>query len=263
MKLGSLLPGLVFVLLLSSCSKDFDASSVSAGPKLARILVGGNVNQEFSYDEQGRLVKYTGYLLPGGIKSSESVRYYDNAGKLIKTEDAINISSSLTVPLMDQSYSELSYDSNNKLKETKSYHLNAGTYQYTGKSIPDYDAEGRIIAVTLYSTSNQAYAKTTYQYNTLNNITAQEFFQYNAGIQGPSLRSVYEHDNKKNPFQNIWVMPFGANPNNITKQATTNYVAVPANPSTNTSLTVIKSYNSDGYPTLVNENGVDYVYEYK
>jgi hypothetical protein len=178
------------------------------------------------------------------------------------SEDAINISSSLTVPLMDQSYSELSYDSNNKLKETKSYHLNGGAYQYMGKSIPDYDAEGRIIAVILYSASNQAYAKTTYQYNTQNNITAQEFFQYNAGIQGPSFRSVYEHDNKKNPFQNIWVMPFGTNPNNITKQITTNYVVTP-NPSTTTSLTVIKSYNSDGYPTLVNENGVDYVYEYK
>jgi hypothetical protein len=263
MKLRSLLPAFVLILVFSSCSKDFDASSVSAGPKLSRILLGGNVVQEFSYDEQGRLIKYTGYLLPGGIKSSESVRYYDNAGKLVKIEDAVNISSSLTVPLMDLSYSELSYDSNNKLKETKSYHLNAGAYQYVSKSMPDYDADGRITAVTLYSTNNQAYAKTTYQYNAQNNIITQELFQYNAGIQGPSFRSVYEHDTRKNPFQNIWVMPFGANPNNITKQVSTNYVAVPANPSTTTSLTVIKCYNSDGYPTLVNENGVDYVYEYK
>ena len=263
MKLRPLVSVLFTVLLFTSCSKDFDSSSLTAGPKLSRILSGGSVKQEFSYDEKGRLLKYTAYLLPGGIISSESVRYYDVADKLVKIEDAVNISSSLTVPLMDQSYSELSYDSNNKWKETKSYHLNAGSYQYTSKSVPDYDAEGRVIAVTLYSATNQASAKKTYQYNAQNNIIAEDFFQYNAGIQGPSFRYVYEHDNKQNPFKDIWVMPFGANANNITKQVTTNYVAVPANPSTTTTLTVFKSYNSNGYPTLVNEYGVDYVYEYK
>jgi hypothetical protein len=267
MRLRSLLPGLALLLILSSCSKDFDAGSTAwSGPKLSRILVNGVVSSDFEYDNKGRLIRYTDYQTSSftGLKISETKKYYDNQGRLIKTEGAFNISSSTMREQMDSGYSDMSYDANNRLIETKNYRIARAVATYASKAIPDYDAEGRTIAITLYeAVTNRVYAKYTYQYNALGNIITDEFFQYNAGIPGPSFRSVYEHDNKQNPYQNIWGLPFGANVNNITKQVVTNYIAVPANPSTTTNLSVFKNYNGDGYPTLVSENGVDYVYEYK
>jgi hypothetical protein len=247
--------------LLVSCSKD--SANSFGGAKLLRILVGSAVNSEFSYDAGGHLIKYTNYFQPGSaLRASESIRHYDDMGKLVKTENAINISSSTTHEQMDSSYAEFSYGPNNMISETRTFRrINGinGPVRNVSKAINEYDSQNRLIAVTLYDTTNKAYAKSTYQYNAQDNIVMQELFQYNSSPQGPTTRYTYEYDSKSNPYKDIWVMPYGANRNNITKQVVTNLIT----PSTTTGITVFKSYGSNGYPTLVNENGADYVYEYK
>src|SRR6478752_6534797 len=144
MRLRSLLPGLAFLLLLSSCSKDFDASSTAwSGPKLSRILVNGVVSSDFEYDNNRRLIRNTSYF--AGLRGSETKRYYDDKGRLIKTETAMNVSSSTIREQMDSGYSEMSYDNNNRLIETKNYRIARAVAIYASKAIPDYDAEGRTI----------------------------------------------------------------------------------------------------------------------
>jgi hypothetical protein len=251
-------------LLGLSCSKDTTDIAYPGGPRLSRILAGGIVSSEFSYDTEGRLVKKISYL-SSGVIGSESTGYYDS-GRLVKVENAFNISSSMTSVNMDRGYAALYYDNNNRLKETRNYRLVGNSYQYVSRSVPEYDARGRTISVTLYDPNNGTlYNKNTYQYNAADNVIVEEFYQANAGLPGPSTRREYEYDGFKNPYKGHWVMPFTVNANNITKITGTNYLSSPGitAPATATTLISIKTYNSDGYPVLVNEYGVDYVYEYR
>jgi hypothetical protein len=253
-------------LLLVSCSKDTTQNAYNGDPQLSRILVGGQVNTEFGYDAMGRLVRTVIYQGAGSsVIGSETIRHYDAAGLLVKIESSANISSIMGASKMDLSYAELSYDANKRLTETKNYNLKNGSYQYVGRVVPQYDAAGRTVSVTNYSpTDTTVYNKSSYQYNAQNNVVAEEFYQSMAGIPGPSWSRVYEYDQKKNPYKDKWVMPYGANQNNITKVSGTSYLTAPGvSAGSSTYSIVYKTYNANGYPTLVNENGVDYVYEYK
>jgi hypothetical protein len=259
MKPGYIVTVCILLFAGFSCSKN----SVNGGPKLWRVLSSGEVRQEFTYDEQGRLVKWVNYLMPG-VTGSESTRHYDNEGRLVKTEDAFNVSSSMSTVQMDRSYSEMSYDNANKLKETRVFNLRNGSYQYVSRRVYDYDPNGRIIAVNLSSPTDPYTTKTTYQYNPDNNVLIEEFFQYNQIVQGKIYHREYEYDNGLNPYRDIWVMPYGANQNNITKIIGTNYALVQGMTSgTGTNVITIKKYNSQGYPTLTNESGADFTYEYR
>ncbi len=251
-------------LLALACSRDTADIASTGGPRLIKILAGGNISSEFSYDREGRLVKRTSYL-SSGVIGSESTGYYDS-GRLVKVENAFNIGSSMTAVTMDRGYSTMFYDRDNRLVETRNYRLVAGTSLYVSRAVPEYDAKGRTISVTLYDPNNSTlYSRNTYQYNASGNVIVEEFFQASAGISGPSTRREYAYDGFKNPYMGHWVMPFSVNANNITKITATNYLGAPGitAPSTGTTLISIKTYNSDGYPVLVTENGVDYVYEYK
>jgi hypothetical protein len=254
------------VLLLVSCSKDTAQDSYDGGPQLSRILLGGQVSTAFSYDTRGRLVRTVIYQVGGSsVIGSESIRHYNDAGLLVKIESSANISSLMGATRMDLSYAELSYDANKRLIETKNYNLRSGSYQYVGRVIPQYDAAGRTVSVTNYSPADTTvYNKSSYQYNAQNNVVAEEFYQSMAGIPGPSWKRTYEYDQYKNPYKDKWVMPYGANRNNITKVSGTTYLtALGISPGSSSYSIVYKAYNANGYPTLVNENGVDYVYEYK
>ncbi len=253
------------VVLLVSCSKKFlepnDTDDlIPADPVLSRILVDNKPSTVFDYDAQGRLVKTTIYSSPGsGIIGSEAVRRYNDAGQLIKIENAVNISSSSTAPQYDQSYSELTYDAKG-FKEMKTYRLVSGAAQYVSRSVPGFDGDGKMISMTVYDPSGAAVNKSTYAYFQ-NNVILEEFYQYNSGLTSPTMQKIYEYDQNKNPYFGHWIMPYGANFNNITKVISTNNLAVPV--ATVTTLTTFKTYTNSRYPALVNENGVDYTYEYK
>ncbi len=256
----------VLFILSFSCNKESSLSGANAKGQLARILLAGNVESEFSYDDSGRLIKYTSYRAVN-VVGSGVIRTYDDAGRLTKEASSLNVSSTMTGMQMDESYSDLSYTSANRLAETKIYRKVNGIYQFQSKSIPDYDSDGRIITVTLYDTNNVVFAKRTYAYNAQNNVRVEEFFQYSVSTQGPTSRSEYSYDDKKNPLEGKWVMPFGVNKNNITVIKGTSYLSqtgvyTPAGIGPGTTNTLYKSYTNNGYPAIVNENGVDRVYEY-
>ncbi len=261
MKKSLLFP--VACMMLFACSKDAGVTNPNNNsPKLARILVGGNVQSEFRYDGNGRLVTNTGYLSLG-IRASESKRYYDASGKLVKIENAFNISSAMTVEKMETGYNELSYDTNGRVAEIRTYRSTNGNPQYTTRTVNEYDASGRLVTANSYdAVSGQLFIKYTYQYNSSDNIVSSDMYQYNTGLQTPNIHYVYEYDSYANPLKDIWVMPYGANKNNISKQTVTTY-SLTAAPVTGTHITTYKSYTANGYPAVVNENGTDYLYEYQ
>jgi hypothetical protein len=253
-----------FLLFVVSCTKDSADLTNGNGTKLYRILVNGVVQQEFGYDSKGRMVSSVGYVTTG-IKSSESKAYYDDNNRLVKLENSFNVSSSMSAVQMDNSYNEFIYAADGRLAETKTFRISGASTQLVSRSIPIYDAKGRTISVSIVDpVTGQVGNKTVYAYNGDDNVIMSELFQYNAGISGPTQHLEYEYDSNKNPFRGQWVMPYGTNANNITKIVGTSYLSAPGVPGgTATTLTLYKSYNKEGYPTLVNEYGVDYVYEYK
>lgn len=288
MKLRTIVTVCVAVLFAFSCSKDFDPVNPSGGGgtttpvidttktpgdttkppcdsvyasrrKLSRILVSGVVRHEFFYDGCGRLAKHISYFSPT-IRSNESRWSYDSKGRVTRIDNESNVSNNSTREQMLLSYNELFYNSNNRLQETKTYRISGGVTVYASRSVPEYDANGRTISVATYDENNKASSKNTYQYNSKNNIVSHDFYQYSTGT-APYWHYEYEYDDKKNPYKDIWVLPYGANQNNITKHMATSYATVPA--SVTTTLILFKTYDVYAYPTLVNENGSDYTYEYK
>jgi hypothetical protein len=258
MKRISFITSCLFLLLGFSCTKNSDNSS---GPKLSRILAANGAIAEYSYDAQGLVVKTISYA-PPGVVASEQTMHYDNAKKIVKVESTINISSSVSSPLMDHFYSDYSYQ-NDKLKEIKVYHLTNGSYVYTSASQFEYNANGQVSAITVVEPTGQISSKNTYQYDAKGNVAVNEVFQYPAGAAMLALRNNFEYDDKKSPFTDATVMPFIANKNNVTKETLTSFNNVPGIPPVNTLVTTYKQYNSNGYPLVVSYGGVDLTYEYK
>jgi YD repeat-containing protein len=251
------------ILLVAGCSKDVDS-----GTRLSKILVDGKLNSEFIYGSDGKLKKTISYTIPGsGIISMQTVRSYDDKGLLIKTESMSNISSSMTIPNYYESYVEMVYGMDKRISETKHFNKVGGVIQQTARTVYDYDGEGRVTALTMYAVNSTTPShKSTYQYNSDGNVATEEFYQYTSAFSGLSWRRHHEYDRQKNPYRNIWVMPCGANMNNITKTTGTSFMPPPQGApavSSSGTTTVFKRYNSAGYPILVNEYGVDYVYEYR
>jgi hypothetical protein len=250
--------GACFLLLLSfSCKKNnIDLS----GQKLSRIVLSNGPIAEYSYNTDGLVAKTTGYAPPGTV-SNERTMHYDNARRLIKVESAINVSSSIGTPQMDYFYSEYVYE-NQRVKETKNYHLENGVYVHTSTGAYGYDANNRVNDITILTPAGQALSKNTYQYDANGNIAINEIFQYPAGAPVLTLRTAYEYDNKRNPFAPATVLPFIANKNNVTRETTTSFGGAGAPPVTVLESTY-KQYSGNGYPLLVSYGGVDQTYEYK
>lgn len=256
----------MLAILAVSCSKNADDSGQQR--LLSRILANGQVNTVLAYDGKDRLVKTTRYFLSGSpVIGSESVNSYNDSGRLVKVQVTVNISSSLSNPQYDQSYAELIYGINGRWAESRNYLLDSnGTTQYVSRSVPDYDANGRVTAIAIFETTSSAMtSKSVYQYNAQGNVVTEQLYQYQPGVTSPlTLERTYTYDQQKNPyFGGQQAMPFCVNTNNITSITTRYFTGTAAsNPPVTLAITY-KSYNQEGYPVLVNENGVEYTYEYQ
>lgn len=237
-------------------------TGVPSEPMLKRETVqGGKIAAEYFYNSKWLLTRYINHDLNRNVISAETVNRYNYAGLLERVDKRINYSSS-SIPMYDTSFALLYYDANKRLKETVNYRIKNKVVIFASRAIPQYDAQGRTISVGIYdSTATQLYNKNTYEYNSQGNIIKSMFFQtsYLSGAS-PSVTYIYEFDQKKNPRMNQWILPYGSNVNNVIKHVSTWHISgsPPA-----TAITTFKTYNAQGYPTLVNEdNGLDYVYEY-
>jgi hypothetical protein len=150
------------------------------------------------------------------------------------------------------------------VNQTKTYSKNGSLSELRSIIVPTYDAQGRVISILQSSVDNKPANLYKYEYDQKGNIVAQESYRYEGGTQILGFRTAYEHDDKNNPYINLLVLPFSVNKNNITKHITTNYNLTPGTPVVTTMLTVYKSYNPDGLPVEVFEEGAGtFIYEYK
>ena len=241
------------IVSLLACNKDVANSS---GTRIYRIWQDNTLATEFNYDAEGRIVRVN--MGRDTHPYSETVFLYDNNGRLIRQNNAVNMSSSSTGIRMDSSFFEFSYDANGRIAEARAYRLAKGTVIYASRRVSDYDNQGRVIAKTIYDTTGKAVDKTTFQYDTEDNVIVQDTYSYNTGAAVLNSHSIYEYDRYNNPYKGKWVEPYGISRNNITKGSGTGYSGSPI------SFTIeYKKYNKNGYPVLTNENGIECRYEYK
>lgn len=239
-------------VLLVSCGKSFlDPNSggevIPPDPVLKKIMQAGKLDTQFDYDNNGKLVKATVYYQSGAIYS-ERVQRYDNDGYITKIETSRETTNGSANPKFELGYSEFVYDAGKKLTETKNYRIESGANIYTGRSVPEYNSEGRTSAVIEYDAAGQIKGKTTYEYFEGNAVKVNNF---TGSTFTPSGDTGYEFDKLKNPLKGIGVFPFSANQNNVTKTVTLTHI-----PATYT-------YNSRGYPTAKTENGINFEYVYQ
>jgi hypothetical protein len=238
-------------VLFISCGKSFlepNGGEVipPPDPVLKKIMQGGKLDIEYDYNSSGQFVKSTTYYSSGSIYFERVIRY-DNAGLITKIETSRETTGSST-PKYEQAYSELVYSSQ-KLTEFKNYRIENGTAIYTGRSVPEYNGDGRTVAVIEYDANNQLKGKTTYDYHEGNAVKINNF---QGSSPNPVSDTGYEFDNLKNPLRGISIFPFNVNVNNVTKT-----VAGASH------ITATYTYNSRGYPITKTENGINYEYIYQ
>ncbi|SJZ49802.1 hypothetical protein [Sediminibacterium ginsengisoli] len=250
----------VLAVFFSSCTKD--AGPVTGGDfkgKLARVKSGTDISSEYFYNTAGQLVHWISYVSTG-VKSEDVTRTYSN-NKLVREDRLMNYSSSLTTPQYDTSYTIFSYNNNGLLQKTDTYNRNG----HVSAASNSYNAQGQLITSELTPGSNGGvgfYIRASYTYDANGNVQTEEYYNGSSAITPVTIttRTTYEYDNKANPYQHTWVMPFGVNRNNITKKTVKNFL-LPGQPE-NVSLITYQGYNADGFPLQHTENGAVFTYEY-
>ena len=97
-------------------------------------------------------------------------------------------------------------------------------------------------------------------------VILQEEYQYNGANPELHFRYSYDdYDDKINPYVNLAseVPPFSINRNNILQTTVANYIMTPGTTLTTINKAIYTSYNRNGLPVKVSENGTEFVYEYK
>ncbi len=246
--------------LFSGCSKD----NGSNGEKISRIYSGGQLQSEYVYNNEGLVSGHVTYF--AGKKGSEVTCYYDADKKLIKKESAYDFSSSTTNPQWSYSYTEYIYAPDGKISEEKTYLKQNTTYVLVSKMRPGYDAIGRLISRTILSPTDVPIQLSKYQYDGNGNIGLEERYRYNASVLELHFKYSYDdYDNKRNAYLNLAseVPPYSINRNNILQTTLTNYIITPGTPVVTVNRSVYSTYNRNGFPTKVFENGTEFIYEYK
>lgn len=250
------------VVIFSSCSKESGSSEQS---KLYRIYAEGALQSEYTYGQNGLLIKHVLFGLPSK-KTGEDSLIYDANGRLTKKFTSVDFNSSLSGAAWSFGYIEYNYNATGKINEAKIYLLTNNVYELRSKSRPGYDVDGRLISDTIFLPNDTPSSLTAYQYNSKGNIILQEQYKYNSSVWERQFTYSYDdYDNKMNPYRITgWgVPPFSVNQNNILQTTITNYIITPGTPVITVNKTVYKSYNSKGLPVKVFENGTNFTYEYQ
>jgi hypothetical protein len=258
MKKSSLLLSAI-VVLFGACSRSGGVSN--DGSKLYRIMSDGKLSHEYEYNLNGTIARQAMYGIQAR-KFAEVTYFYDASNKLVKTESYSDVSSSISAQQLVYHYSDYKYRADGKLSEETAYTKKGNTYEFASKTLFTYDGLGRVVSRLKVSMDDKPFNLFKYEYDGNGNVVVQESYQYDANSPRLGSKSTYEHDNKKNPYFNISVIPFSVNTNNITRHFFTNYNVTPT--ATVTTETIYKSYNAAGYPVEVIEYGTNnYIYQYK
>ena len=224
-------------------------------------MADGKLSHEYEYNLNGTIAKQAMYGIQAR-KFFEVTYFYDSSNKLIKTESYSDVSSSTAAQQLVYSFTDYKYGADGKLSEETAYTKKGNVYEFASKTVFTYNALGRVVSRLQVSIDNKPFNLFKYEYDGNGNVVVQESYQYDGTTPRLGSRSSYQHDNKKNPYFNLSVMPFSVNTNNITRHVFINYDVIPT--TTATTETIYKSYNAAGYPVEVIEYGTNkYIYEYR
>ncbi|HRP54852.1 hypothetical protein [Agriterribacter sp.] len=258
------------VLLIFSCTKDGEIRRDVSGAKLQFVKVNGGdiIQEENIYNESGNIktrISYKDYA--AGLIFSKTTYTYER-DELIQTDDQVDFSSSTFSTQYQYSRSRFEY-SGNRIIQRNHYLKTGDDYELRSFTVFSYDDPGRPVKQTRYSADGELLGYTIYTYKG-NNVAQSEAYSINQSNAEPvpAFKYSYKYDNKKNPYREVYHsienIPFSVNENNITETISVNYNIYPlsAQGVSSTSQTTYV-YNSLGYPSLMNENGNEFILEYK
>ena len=263
---------LAFALCFAGCKKDTVIPHNTLDPKLmfvkAKTNGGDIVQNENIYNESGNIktrISYKDYAA-GLVSAKTGYQYQD--GRLVQKEDQMDVSSSSFASQYVNSRSVFEY-SGNRIIQSNHYLKINDDYELRSFTVFSYDDAGRPVKQTRYSADGALFGYTIYTYKGDNVATSEEYNQKQSDPEPVlSLKRSYQHDNKKNPYRNVYYsienIPFSVNENNITSTTTVNYNIYPSSAQgVSSTSTTTYVYNNLGCPVRMNENGNEFVLEYK
>ena len=273
MKLKLISLCLLFITIILSCKKDEPSSSITAlttsGNLLSQVITDNQPSSEYLYNS-------TNLISDEKSKIDLTLYKYNDKNQLVSTDYYANyniLSADLTIAASALSQTgwvtassankagTVAYEYNSSDQLIKStYTPSAGSSQYSEFS---YDANNRVTMQSLYWDSKiTGYVEYTYDGN--GNLTKENLYNLSsAGVGELSTTTVYEFDNKQNPYKSVsklMIPGINTNQNNIVKESLTIYVKSGQTSDDQSVTQNTYEYNDKGYPVSLNGN-VKYVYK--
>jgi len=148
-------------------------------------------------------------------------------------------------------YSEFEYDDALRLIKKLNYFINSGNPQLTSYQVYEYENE-KIVKLSTFNPQGLLTMYHDYTYDERDNLTRDDQYSNNMDVK-LLYTTLYEFDNKKNPYQ---VFACEGNPgkytngNNIIKESSISYNGLFENHS---SRSYVYEYNSLDYPVRIND----------
>ncbi len=274
MKLKNIIPGLLILTLLYSCSKEEPLVNINDNSSkvtllLSQVIIDDQPSFEYTYN-------------PSALVNNEmslydlSVNHYNNKNQLIATDLYVNysiLSSDVSVSNLAMNQTAwVSPDDANK-SGTLTYEYNSDGLLVKTTYVPvagitevsefSYNAENRIKSqILMWDNIKTGYIN--YTYDDSGNLIEEYLYNIeSSGVADLTISKFYEFDDKTNPYKlmkcDSRIPGIYTNKNNIVKETYTVY-AVQGKGTENLQITQNSyKYNSQGYPISKNGN-VKYVY---
>ncbi len=255
----------IVLLFTTSCEEDkWEANQYA----IKSVVSNGRTTSVYKYNQQGNIAEWQSL--------SHYVRYlYDNEGRLIKTESAIDpatLSSGVFIKKTElmtsensiiTSYQTFSYDAESRLSEIEHYTEQGSDFVINSKQSFDYDGE-YISRKNIHDGEGRITQFRTYEYDDRGNVTEEKYYTYSLAAE-PTLQSefAYEYDDKNNPFLIFKALGnpgLYTNSNNIIGGYTISYHDVPDIHRNEVETNYF--YNQHNYPVKVVNGDSEFEYTY-
>lgn len=263
---------LAFVLFIFSCKKEGEIHHDVSGAKLLFVktkVSGGDIIQDENiYNESGNIktrISYKDYT--AGLIFSKTAYTYES-GKLIQLDEQVDLSGSTFSTQYQYSRSNFEYNGN-RIIQRNHYLKIDDDYELRSFTVFSYDDFGHPVKQTRYSADGALFGYTLYTYEGNNVVLSEEYYRNEFNPEPVlSFKHSYRYDNKNNPYRKVYHsienIPFSVNENNITETTSVNYNNYPSSAQgVSSTAPTTYVYNNLGYPSLMNENGNEFILEYK
>lgn len=259
-------------ILFAACEKNDDIPVPGkSGISLAfvKAISNGNsiVQNEFQYTADGNIQTRISYKDENAKLIGTKTTYDYENGRLKSTESQTDYSSSSSTVQYTYGRILYEYDNNNTLIQTRNFLKVNGEYKFTSFFTITYDDKKNPVKISRYVADGSLFSYSTYAYDAVGNVIAAQDYGIDS-FGTPEIRSEqkYQYDNKKNPYKRAYhlleSMPYSVNENNITSTSSVSYAFNPQGDASSSN-TAYTTYNAEGYPTSMQEQGNIFLLEYK